>query len=97
MYKIGDWIRFYSNTTRPTICHLGKIIFVEHDKKGEARSYSVINATMIYDILPSDVIGLYEKNVAAALMGSSRSPAKTAAARQNGRKGGRPRKTQAPA
>lgn len=41
---------------------------------------------------PKFRIVFYEPNAAAAALGSARTPAKAEAARQNGRKGGRPRK-----
>lgn len=46
--KIGDLIRFYTNTTRPDLTVLGFVTHIEKNGDGDIVSFSAGNAVMKY-------------------------------------------------
>lgn len=77
-------------------------IFIAYEDAEDAfvtnpkRFYDETLAESYVKRLATNLLSGFNSSKAASVMGSSKTPAKAAAARQNGRKGGRPRKTQAP-
>jgi len=58
-YKIGDWIRFYTNSLRgpgatPSI---GEITRLDRDRDGNLTRIITMNAVMGNEVLPSEMIG----------------------------------------
>lgn len=63
-YLIGEWVRFYSNSSRYENCmtHIGEIISITLNKEGKAVNYRIKNAVMMYDVNPFDIIEEYKKS-----------------------------------
>jgi hypothetical protein len=50
MIKVGDWIRFYTNSTTPNTTEIGEVKSILADG-----SFAVENAVMKYFVKPSEV------------------------------------------
>ena len=53
--NVGDWIRFYTNSTRPNTTKIGKVIEIKRDE-----TIVVQNAVMRYWVTQSDITEVLE-------------------------------------
>lgn len=60
--SVGNWIRFYTNSTRPNLSHLGPIARVKRCKDGMITGYVTHNpyTQFVCDVSVSDIVDAWE-------------------------------------
>jgi len=89
---LNEQLRIIARDNGPENCDTDEVRVMHRKYRDMCIDLGLINRGEIFSF--RDVVPL--TNIAASAMGSIKSPAKAAAARENGKKGGRPRKVKNP-
>jgi hypothetical protein len=71
MYKIGDWIRAYTNSLRDggAMTEIGEIVKIQCNSDGDPVRYRCAHAIGGFECLPSDIVELVDIDVLRKKLG----------------------------